>query len=287
MKERILKEENAVLRHSAVERAEHWLIAVSGLVLLFSGFGEFPMYKRYMVTDIPGLSWAGNFWIHLKIHYLAAIVFVGAAVFHAVYHGVLGHRGLLPRKGDGRASLTTVLSFIGIGEEPPSGKYLPEQRLAYAYIAAVSLILILTGLIKVTKNLAFVYLPPALITAATLTHTAATFLFLFGFIAHLAALALKVNWPLIKPMFTGRVDLDYVRHRHSIWYDEMIRDLPQEPEKEEKTEPAEESPAEGAGESIGEKVSVEQQAGGEPGPEASPSPPETEGKSESGKPGSS
>ncbi len=190
MNERILKEENAVLRHSGVERAEPWLLAVSGWLLLFSGFGEFPMYKRYMVTQIPGLSWAGDFWINLKIHYIAAMVFVGTAVFHAVYHGVLGHRGLLPRKGDGKASVKTVLSFIGIGEEPPSDKYLPEQRLAYAYIAAVSLILILTGLLKVTKNLPFVYLPPALITGATLTHTAATFLFLFGVIAHLAALGL-------------------------------------------------------------------------------------------------
>jgi len=256
MKERILKEENAVLRHSAIERAEHWLIAVSGLVLLFSGFGEFPMYKRYMVTHIPGLSWAGDFWINLKIHYLAAIVFTGAAVFHVVYHSLLGHRGLLPRKGDGKASLKTVLSFIGIGEEPPADKYLPEQRLAYAYIAAVSFILILTGLIKITKNLPFVYLPPALITGATLTHTLATFLFLFGVIAHLAALALKVNWPLIKPMFTGRVDLDYVRHRHSIWYDELIKDLPpeREPEKEEKTEPPAEHPEEGKGEPRGDQT---------------------------------
>ncbi len=225
MNEQILKEQNAVVRHSLVERTEHWLIAISGLILLFSGFGEFPMYKRYMVTLIPGFSWAGDFWIQLKIHYIAAIVFTGAVVFHIAYHGLLRHRGLLPRRGDGKASLKTVLSFMGIGEEPPADKYLAEQRLAYAYIGVVSLILIITGIIKVIKNLPDVYLPPGLITGTTLIHTAATFFFLFGVIAHLAALALKVNRPLIKPMFTGRVHLDYVRHRHAIWYDELTKGL--------------------------------------------------------------
>lgn len=228
MEDKILPEENVVVRHSAIEIAEHWIIAVSGLVLLFSGFGEFPMYKRYMITLLPGLSWAGDFWIHLKIHYLAAIVFVSASLFHVVYHGMLGDRGLLPRKGDGRASLKTILSFVGIGHEPKSDKYLPEQRLAYAFIAIVSFILIVTGLIKVAKNLPFIYMPPIITSWATLIHTFATFLFLFAFISHIGALIIKVNRPLVKAIFTGKVDLEYVRHRHTIWYEQLVKKLPPE-----------------------------------------------------------
>jgi formate dehydrogenase gamma subunit len=239
MEERILREQNAVRRHSAVEIAEHWLIAISGLILLFSGFGEFPMYKRYMVTEIPGLSWAGDFWIHLQIHYLAAIVFVAAIVFHIVYHWISGHRGLLPRKGDVKASVLTILSFLGIGEEPKTDKYLPEQRLTYLYIGVISLILILTGLVKVIKNLPFVYIHPSIISWTTLIHTFATFLFLFGFIAHIAALILKVNRPLVRPIFTGNVDLEYVRHRHTIWYDDLMKKLPPEETKTEEPEASE------------------------------------------------
>lgn len=244
MDERILKEQNLVVRHTAIEIAEHWTIAISGLILLFSGFGEFPMYKRYMVTSIPGLSWAGDFWVHLQIHYLAAIVFVAATVFHIVYHGISGHHGLLPRKGDGKASLLTILSFVGIGEEPKADKYLPEQRLAYAYIVVVSAILIFTGLIKVLKNLPSVYMPPAIISWSTLIHTFATFLFLFGVLSHIAALLIKVNRPLTKPMFTGKVDLDYVRHRHSIWYDELKKVLPPEGPQPEEVDQKDSSPAE-------------------------------------------
>lgn len=217
-----LKNQETIRRHTPIEIAEHWLFALSGFVLLFSGFGELPMYKRFMVTQIPGLSWAGDFFIHLKIHYVAALVFLGVMVFHAIYHGMLGHRGLLPRKGDLKASLVTILSMFGMGEEPKSHKYLPEQRLAYLYIGGMGLLLVLTGLVKVIKNLPAVYLSPGFIKWMTLTHTFATLFFLLGVIAHLAALLFKVNRPLVRSIFTGQVDLEYVRERHTLWYEELI-----------------------------------------------------------------
>jgi copper ion binding protein len=233
MRERIIKDREVVLRHSSVELAEHWLLAISGLLLTFSGFGELPMYKRYMLTQIPGLSWAGDFFINLKIHYLAGIVFVSIMVFHALYHGWLGHQGLIPRRGDVRASLITILSMFGFGEEPKSHKYLSEQRLAYAYLGGVGLILVLTGMVKVIKNLSGVYLSPAFVTSMTLSHTFATIFFLLGVLAHLAALIFKVNRPLVKSVFTGEVDLGYIQDRHTIWYNELVRKEPVEKEKAE------------------------------------------------------
>lgn len=223
MRERIIKDGKAILRHSPIELIEHWVLALSGLLLIFSGFGELPMYKRYMVTQIPGLGWAGDFFINLKIHYLAGIVFVSIMVFHAIFHGWLGHQGLLPQKGDFKASLITILSMFGFGKEPKSDKYLAEQRLAYAYLGGIGLILVLTGIVKVLKNLPGVYLPPVLITSMTLTHTFATIFFLLGVLAHLAALIFKINRPLVQSIFTGEVDAGYVRDRHTVWYDELMK----------------------------------------------------------------
>jgi copper ion binding protein len=223
MKERIIEDKNIIIRHSPVELIEHWVLAISGLLLVFSGFGELPMYKRFMVTQIPGLGWAGDFFINLKIHYLAGIVFVSVMVFHAFYHGWLRHQGLLPKKGDLKASIKTILAMFGFGQEPKSHKYLPEQRLAYAYLGGVGLILVLTGVVKVLKNLPGVHLSPALITSMTLTHTFATIFFLLGVLAHLAALIFKVNRPLVKSVFTGEVNLDYIRDRHTHWYEELVK----------------------------------------------------------------
>ncbi len=223
MEERIIKERETVLRHSPIELAEHWLLAISGLLLIFSGFGELPMYKRYMVTLIPGLGWAGDFFINLKIHYLAGIIFVSIMVFHALYHGWLGHQGLIPKKGDVKASCKTILCMFGFGEEPKMDKYLPEQRLAYAFLGGVGLILVLTGIVKVIKNLPGVYISPALITSMTLIHTFATIFFLLGVLAHLAALIFKVNRPLVRSIFTGEVNSGYVQDRHTIWHEELMK----------------------------------------------------------------
>jgi len=207
------------------------------------------MYKRYMVTQIPGLSWAGDFFINLYIHYLAGIVFVSVMVFHAIYHGWLGHQGLLPKKGDFKASLITLLSMFGFGKEPKSDKYLAEQRLAYAYLGGVGLILVLTGLVKVIKNLPSVYLSPTLITSMTMTHTFATIFFLLGVLAHLAALIFKVNRPLTKSIFTGEVDIEYVKERHTVWYEELMKNKVKakvEAEDKEKAEVEEEERGEEA-----------------------------------------
>lgn len=225
MKEKIIWDKNIVIRHSAIEIAEHWLLAISGLLLLFSGLGELPIYKRYLVTEIPGLSWAGDFFINLKIHYLSAVIFISVILFHFFYHGLLGHRGLLPQKGDIRASIKTMLSFLGIGEEPKAGKYLAEQKLAYTYLGGVGMILVITGILKVIKNLPSVHFPPGFITWVTLIHTLATIFFLLGVLAHLAALLLKVNRPMVKPIFTGKMNLDYVRHRHALWYEELQKSI--------------------------------------------------------------
>ena len=72
-----------------------------------------------------------------------------------------------------------------------------------------------------------VYFSPGLITAATLIHTFATIFFLLGVLAHLAALVLKVNRPMVKPIFTGKMDLAYVQRRHSLWYEKLTPRAPE------------------------------------------------------------
>lgn len=229
-----------VRRHSLVELAQHWLLAISGLVLIFSGFGELPMYKRYMLTQLPLLDWAGDFHIQLKLHYLSAIVFVSLMLFHFLYHGLAGHRGLVPRKGDLAGSVRTVLAMFGLGKEPQADKFLPEQRLAYAYMAVVGGVLVLTGVVKVIKNLDGVYLPPGWVTGVTLVHTFATIFFLLGVLAHLGALLIKANRPLLRAIFTGWVNARYARERHGIWWERTFRG-------EQGPRPGKQSPGESSG----------------------------------------
>ncbi|HON23272.1 MAG TPA: cytochrome b/b6 domain-containing protein [Syntrophales bacterium] len=221
MSERILAEKNLVVRHSLIEIIEHWAIALSGLVLLVTGLFELPLANRYYITSLPGLGWSGDFIKSLYIHYAASVVFITAAVFHLLYHGIRGERGMLPKRGDIRASILVIKSFFGKGEEPPFEKYLPEQRLAYAGMAFIIAMLILSGLVKTYKNLYTPDMPLTLVLWATWIHNIFFVLFILALIAHIGALVLKPNRPMFRGIFTGTVSLAYARHRHPLWLAEL------------------------------------------------------------------
>jgi len=224
MSEKILKERGLVVRHSLIELVEHWAIALSGLVLLITGIFELPMANRYYITSLPGLGWSGDFIKSLYIHYAASVVFIAAAVFHLLYHGIRGEGRMLPKPGDIGTSIQVIKSFFGKGEEPPFEKYLPEQRLAYVGMAFIIAILILSGLVKTYKNLYAPDMSLTLVLWATWIHNIFFMLFILAFVAHIAALVLKPNRPMIRGIFTGTIKLDYARHRHPLWLAELESD---------------------------------------------------------------
>lgn len=221
MADKILAEENKVKRHGFHARFVHWTVAVSTLLLIFTGIGQMPMYKRYMVDQLPALGWTSNYSITLAIHYWAAAALVLAVVYHLVFHGLRRDFDILPRRGDIRESIRIIMAMLGRGEEPESDKYLAEQRLAYAFIGFSLLLVILTGVIKVLKNLPRFDFPEGVIFWATNLHNLGMFLIMIGIAAHFGAFLFKDNRRLLPGMFTGKVDLDYARRRHGLWCDRM------------------------------------------------------------------
>ncbi len=244
MSEKILAEKNLIVRHRTIELVEHWAIAISGLLLLVTGIFELPVAKRYYIINVPGLGWSADFITSLYIHYAAALVFTVAGIFHLVYHGFRGEAGLMPQKGDMAASVVVIKSLFGFGEEPPMHKYLPEQRLAYAGMVIIMIVLVVSGLVKTYKNIYAPDMSLPVVLTATWAHNIAFILFFLAFLAHMGAIALRPNWPMVRGIFTGRVRLDYARHRHSLWVDEIetakspVRELPAK-----ETEDALQSPA--------------------------------------------
>jgi len=221
MSDRILPEKGLVVRHGIVEIVEHWAIAISGLVLLATGMFELPMANRYYITSLPGLGWSGDFIKALYIHYAASVIFITASVFHLLYHGIRGERGMLPQPEDIKTSILVLKSFFGKGEEPLFHKYLPEQRLAYVGMAVIIAMLILSGLVKTYKNLYAPDMPLTLVLWATWIHNVFFVLFILALAAHIGALVIKPNRPMFRGIFTGTVRLDYARRRHPLWIAEM------------------------------------------------------------------
>lgn len=62
------------------------------VVMVFTGFGNMPLYKRYYVSNLPGLSWASDFVANLQVHYLAGAVLLAVAAYLALDWILTGRR---------------------------------------------------------------------------------------------------------------------------------------------------------------------------------------------------
>jgi formate dehydrogenase gamma subunit len=216
-----------ILRQPVVNRLVHWLVALSTFSLFFSGFGQMPLYKRYMLSEVPGMAWTADYSVTLLLHYIGAAVLLFALSFHVWYHGLLRRAfGFLPRRGDIHESALIVRAMVTGRGEPPSMKYLAEQRLAYAGLGIALLLVVLSGIVKVVKNLPGVGLPELVVEAATMLHNVSAVVLLLLIVAHLAAFLVPSNRKLVGAMFHGKVDRDYIEHRHALWYRELTAHRP-------------------------------------------------------------
>ena len=116
-------------------------------VLVFTGFGQLPIFKRYYLADIPGLAWTADFYVTIFIHYIAGIVFVLLCGYFLV--------GYI-RKG------------------------LPHGPLLRRYVVKAALIVLLlaSGYVLAVRGMTGVDLLPVLSNVAVWVHLAATMLFL-------------------------------------------------------------------------------------------------------------
>ena len=130
------------------------------LVMAFTGFGQMPIFKRYYVSEIPGMGWAADFYLTHTLHYLGAIVLF--ALFAYVITDFL-------LKGKNHARLTAP---------------------AYVRLALLGG-LVVTGIFRVFKNLPDVSFSPGFTLFIDLAHLG--FVMLFG-MAALLFLIFKLPW---------------------------------------------------------------------------------------------
>ncbi len=206
-----------ITRQSRSNRIVHALVASSTFGLIVTGLGQMPFYSRYKIADIPGLTWLGSYEITLWLHYLFAFVLMGAVTYHILYHALRREFAILPKRGDFKHSLQVIGAMVRGQKEPPSEKYLPEQRLAYAFIAFAIGLTIVTGLIKVYTNVPGWNVSDGMHFWSAQLHNLGFFLVFMGIIAHLAAFLFKPNRKLLGGMRHGQVEAHYTLERHAHW----------------------------------------------------------------------
>lgn len=60
-------------RPSCPSRAERRVFGLAVAVLAVSGLAQMPIFKRYGVSDLPGLAWTADFYLTHLLHYAAAV----------------------------------------------------------------------------------------------------------------------------------------------------------------------------------------------------------------------
>ena len=206
-----------VYRQTLRNRLVHWGIAFSCFGLIVTGILQMPVAKRYGVTAVfPSTA---DFFTTLPWHYAFAIIFTFLCVFHLAVNAFEGSYDIVPQKGDFSKSIQIVKALLTGQDEPASEKYLPEQRLAWAGFVLTFALLIVTGLLKTLKNFAGIEFPDPMLFWLAQLHNLGMVLTVLLFLGHMAAFLFKANRLLLPAMFSGYVDADYARRRHSLWFD--------------------------------------------------------------------
>ena len=90
------------------------LYVLTLLTMALTGFGQMPIYKRYYLADIPGMTWLADFYITRYIHYIGAMVLL-ALITYAVLNYLLLNRNNRRLTGYGYASIFLMAGIIITG----------------------------------------------------------------------------------------------------------------------------------------------------------------------------
>ena len=200
-------------RFTYFERAAHWSVAISFVILAVSGlvlaFGKFVLLPVMGATLFGWLSYA------LKTaHNFAGPVFAVALVIFAVTYV----RDNLPRAYD----LVWLSKGGGMfnGEHVPSGKFNAGEKFIF-WVGVIAL-----GLVVTASGLVLNLLVPGLgqtrgqMQVAHMVHAVASVLMMALFMGHIYMAMWGVK-DAMKGMRTGQVDEAWAKEHHAHWHDDV------------------------------------------------------------------
>ncbi len=148
------------MKRSFGNRALKRLFILIMAVTAFTGFGQMPIFKRYYISDIPGMAWSADFYATHTLHYLGASVLLGLFAYFMMDYFLSGRK---------RFQLT------------PS-----------AYVRMILLLgIVITGILRVFKNMPDVLFSPAFTVFIDISHLAFAMIYLF---LVLALALMKRGW---------------------------------------------------------------------------------------------
>jgi formate dehydrogenase subunit gamma len=202
---------NLIVRYSANERTNHWITAITFVLLALSGLALFHP-SMFWLTSIFG----GGQWTRILHPFVGVVMFVSflILVLRFWHHNVLDSSDMqwLKQIDDVLAKREDKL--------PEIGRYNAGQKLLFFVMVACMILLLLSGIVIWRRYFSF-YFPITLIRLAAVIHAATAFVLIVGIIVHIyAALWVKGS---IRAMTRGTVTLGWARKHHPRWFRGSIK----------------------------------------------------------------
>ena len=197
----------ALQRYSAPERVNHWVVAISFVLLALSGLAFFhPMF--WPLADLLG----GGTWsriLHPFIGVLMALSFIGLFFrFRPHNHMTSSDKEWLMHMGEMLKGNERNL--------PEQGKFNAGQKLVFKGAALLMVLLFISGLVLWR---AYFNLPVDLVRIAAVIHAASATLLIAIIVVHIyAAIWVKGSFGA---MGSGKVSRAWARQHHRAWYRDM------------------------------------------------------------------
>jgi formate dehydrogenase subunit gamma len=200
-----------IRRYDALERLNHWITAVTFLLLSFSGLALFHP-SMFWFTQFFG----GPVWTRILHPYIGVVLFVSFAglALKFWHHNLLSRNDLI--------WLMRIMDVVRNREDrlPEVDRYNAGQKMLFWTMIATIPTLLVTGVI-IWRPWFAGYFPIDAVRIAALLHAVSAFVIIAGIIVHIyAALWIKGT---VGAMVRGTVTPAWARKHHPGWY-KRLRD---------------------------------------------------------------
>ncbi|AUT61614.1 formate dehydrogenase subunit gamma [Paraburkholderia terrae] len=200
-----------ILRYTPNERTNHWITAITFVLLALSGLALFH----------PSMFWlsalfGGGQWTRILHPFIGLVMFVSFMILALRFW----HHNYLD--ADDRQWLRQINDVLTNREDrlPEVGRYNAGQKLLFFVLVLCLLLLLLSGIVIWRAYFAF-YFPIEVVRVAAVIHAVTAFVLICSIIVHIyAAIWVKGS---IGAMVRGTVTLGWARKHHPKWFRESIK----------------------------------------------------------------
>jgi formate dehydrogenase gamma subunit len=229
------RQERSIVRLSANQRAQHWLLLTSFVALVLSGFAlQYP-------DSWLGWLLGGSEFLRRIIHRAAAVVILLVGTYHVLYLALSGEgrlwvKDMFPRFKDARDLIANFGYYLGIKTEKPKiARFAYAEKAEYWAVVWGTVIMGLTGLMIWFKIGVFGFLPRWWIDIALAVHFYEALLATLAIIVwHFYQVIFDPDvYPVNFAFIDGRVSEESYKEEHALAYEQMKQEAAQEKIKAE------------------------------------------------------